>query len=69
MDCDRSLYWYTFQSPIYKFVNNLLRSTENPCLIFYIQPYFKSLFNSIYLLHKYQKINKSFVCYRGGKIG
>ena len=55
-------------SPENYITNNLLRASKNPAEIYYCQPYFRELFESITKLHKQQlKTNKyPLICYRGG---
>lgn len=67
----KSISWYTTQSPVHKLVNNLLRSCSHPSEIYYIQPFFKALFQAILCLFRQQqrKNDRSeFLCYRGGLI-
>ena len=55
-------------SPENYITNNLLRASKDPAEIYYCQPYFRELFESITKLHKQQlKTNKyPLICYRGG---
>lgn len=43
----RAVYWYTLESPIYKFTNNILRSAKDHTEFYYILPFFKDLFMAI----------------------
>lgn len=43
----RVIFWYTSELPLYKLLNNIFRSYDNPSHIFYIQPFFKDLFRTI----------------------
>lgn len=67
----RAIYWYTANSIIYKFMNNLMRLSSDISQVFYIQPFFKDLFHAVHQLYNSQvqrKILTNFVCYRGGTI-
>ena len=48
-------------------MNNLLRASNSPSEIYYCQPYFRSLFESLKTLYWKQKpiISYPLVCYRG----
>ena len=54
-------------SPENFLTNNLLRASKNPAEIYYCQPYFRGLFESISNLYKSQQENtkESLICYRG----
>jgi hypothetical protein len=58
------------QSPIFQLINNLLRLSRHPAEIYYIQPFFKDLFEAVNFLHQSSKklkaTNKPFIFYRGG---
>jgi hypothetical protein len=54
-------------------MNKLLRSTNDPLKIYYIQPLIKNLYLSIKNYYHNSKVSwgvdkKEFTCYRGGKI-
>ena len=43
MSTERAIFWYTFESPVFRLVNSMIRLSRHPAEIFYIQPYVRDL--------------------------